>query len=439
MLRTQEGERFEQVWQVVTVEIAETGAFAAGALAGERNEGRRGLDLLVRHGEALREGVRDGVPIALGYLAVSFSLGIAARKAGLDAVQAFFASLFNNASAGEYAGFAVIGAGGSLLEMAVVMLVANARYLLMSCSMAQRFSPRTPLIHRVLVGFDLTDELFGISIARPGEADPYYSYGAMVVALARPQSQLSRQEMTVEGIDVVLAMDISGSMLAEDFKPNRLEAAKKVAADFIEGRKNDRMGLVVFAGEAFTQVPLTIDHQVLLKQLGAVKSGLVRDGTALGDGLATAINRIKDSQAESKVIILLTDGVNNQGSVDPLSAAEIAALYNIRLYTIGVGARGKAPFPFRDQFGRVHYQNIDVEIDEDLMKQMASATGDGQYFRATNRKALQEIFDQIDEMETSKIDVTQYAQTRDEHQPWLWLAAIALLLEALLRYVWLKR
>ena len=263
--------------------------------------------------------------------------------------------------------------------------------------------------------------------------------GAMVVALARPQSQLSRQEMTVEGIDVVLAMDISGSMLAEDFKPNRLEAAKKVAADFIDGRKNDRMGLVVFAGEAFTQVPLTIDHQVLLKQLGAVKSGLVRDGTALGDGLATAINRIKDSQAESKVIILLTDGVNNQGSVDPLSAAEIAALYNIRLYTIGVGARGKAPFPFRDQFGRVHYQNIDVEIDEDLMKQMASATGDGQYFRATNRKALQEIFDQIDEMETSKIDVTQYAQTRDEHQPWLWLAFIALALEALMRYVWLKK
>ncbi len=234
---------------------------------------------------------------------------------------------------------------------------------------------------------------------------------AIVVALARPQSQLSRQEMTVEGIDVVLAMDISGSMLAEDFKPNRLEAAKKVAADFIEGRKNDRMGLVVFAGEAFTQVPLTIDHQVLLKQLGAVKSGIIQDGTALGDGLATAINRIKDSEAESKVIILLTDGVNNQGSVDPLSAAEIAALYNIRLYTIGVGSLGKAPFPFRDQFGRVHYQNIDVEIDEALMKQMAAATGDGRYFRATNKKALEQIFDQIDEMETSKIDVTQYAQT----------------------------
>ena len=260
--------------------------------------------------------------------------------------------------------------------------------------------------------------------------------GAMIVALARPQSHLSRQEMTVEGIDIVIATDISGSMLAEDFKPNRLEAAKKVAADFIEGRKNDRMGLVVFAGEAFTQVPLTIDHRVLLQQLGSLKSGIVRDGTALGDGLATAINRIKDSEAKSKVIILLTDGVNNQGSVDPQSAAEIAALYGIRLYTIGVGSLGKAPYPFRDQFGRVHYQNIDVEIDEQLMQNMAAATGDGRYFRATNRKALAEIFSQIDDMEKSRIDVTQYAQTRDEQEPWLWLAFIALLLEVLVRWGW---
>lgn len=262
--------------------------------------------------------------------------------------------------------------------------------------------------------------------------------GAIVVALARPQSQLSRQEMTVEGIDIVMAMDLSGSMLAEDFKPNRLEAAKKVAADFIEGRKTDRMGLVVFAGEAFTQVPLTIDHQVLLKQLGNLKSGSMRDGTALGDGLATAINRIKDSEAKSKVIILLTDGVNNQGSMDPLSAAEIAAMYGIRLYTIGVGSLGKAPYPFRDQFGRVHYQNIDVEIDEPLMRQMAAATDDGLYFRATNKKALEKIFDQIDEMEKSKIDVTQYAQTKDEYAGWLWLAVVALLLEALVKWGWMK-
>lgn len=262
--------------------------------------------------------------------------------------------------------------------------------------------------------------------------------GAAVVALARPQSQLSRQEMTVEGIDIVMAMDLSGSMLAEDFKPNRLEAAKKVAANFIEGRKNDRMGLVVFAGEAFTQVPLTIDHHVLLKQLGNLKSGTMRDGTALGDGLATAINRIKDSEAKSKVIILLTDGVNNQGSVDPLSAAEIAALYNIRLYTIGVGSMGKAPYPFRDQFGRVHYQNIDVEIDEALMRQMSAATDEGRYFRATNKKTLEEIFSQIDEMEKSRIDVTQYAQTKDEQIPWLWIAVVALLLEAIVRWGWFK-
>ena len=256
--------------------------------------------------------------------------------------------------------------------------------------------------------------------------------GALVVALARPQSMLSRQEMKVEGIDIGLAMDVSGSMLAEDFKPKRLEAAKKVAAEFIDGRKNDRMGLVVFAGEAFTQVPLTIDHNVLLKQLSTLKDGMMKDGTALGDGLATAINRIKDSEAKSKVIILLTDGINNQGAVDPQSAAEIAALYNIRLYTIGVGTQGLAPYPFRDQFGRKRYQNVPVELDEKLLTQMAQSTTDGQYFRATNKKSLQQIFKQIDEMEKSKIDVTRYAQTKDEYQGWLVLAAIALLLEILL-------
>lgn len=256
--------------------------------------------------------------------------------------------------------------------------------------------------------------------------------GAIIVALARPQSKLSRQEMKVEGIDIVMAIDVSGSMLAEDFKPNRLEAAKKVASDFIDGRHNDRMGLVVFSGEAFTQVPLTIDHNVLLKQLHALKSGMIKDGTALGDGLATAINRIKDSEAKSKVIILLTDGVNNQGAVDPQSAAEIAALYNIRLYTIGVGTHGLAPYPFRDQFGRTRYQNIPVELDEQLLTQMAGATHDGRYFRATNKSSLQKIFKQIDEMEKSKIDVTQYAQTKDEYLGWLILAAVALLLEIIL-------
>lgn len=261
---------------------------------------------------------------------------------------------------------------------------------------------------------------------------------SIVVALARPQSEHSREESSMEGVDIVIALDVSSSMLAEDFSPNRLEAAKRVASSFIEGRKHDRMALVAFAGEAYTKVPLTVDHTVLKEQLKGLKLGTMNDGTALGDGTATAINRIKDSKAKSKVIILLTDGVNNQGSVDPMNAAEIAALYDIRLYTIGIGTRGKAPYPLRDQFGRVFYQNMEVEIDEDLLKQMAAATKDGRYFRATNKKALEEIFGQIDQMEKSRIDVLQFAKKKDEFMPLLWLAAVALALEVLLRRIWLK-
>ena len=252
---------------------------------------------------------------------------------------------------------------------------------------------------------------------------------AIVTALARPQTRLSRQEMKVEGIDIVLAMDVSGSMLACDFKPDRLEAAKNVASDFIEGRKTDRIGLVIFAGEDFTLVPLTIDHNILQNQLCSLKSGVLQDGTALGDGLATAINRIKDSKAASKVIILLTDGVNNQGSVDPYNAAEIASLYGIRLYTIGVGTQGYAPYPVKDMFGHTRYENVEVQIDEDLLTQMAEATEEGQYFRATNKKSLESIFKQIDQMEKSKIDVTQYAQTKDEFFVFLLIALAALLVE----------
>ncbi|MBQ9639243.1 MAG: VWA domain-containing protein [Bacteroidales bacterium] len=262
---------------------------------------------------------------------------------------------------------------------------------------------------------------------------------AVIFALARPQSRMSRQEMKVEGIDIVLAMDVSGSMLAEDFKPNRLEAAKKVATEFIEGRKNDRIGLTVFAGEAFTQIPLTIDHSVLLTQLAKVKSGQIKDGTALGDGLATAINRIKDSKAKSKVIILLTDGVNNMGSIDPQSAADIAALYDIRLYTIGVGKQGMAPYPYVDMFGHKRYQNVPVEIDEALLTKMADCTNGGRYFRSTNRKSLETIFAQIDEMEKTRIDVSQYNQSKDEFQFLLWLALALLVAEQLMRMLYFKR
>lgn len=260
----------------------------------------------------------------------------------------------------------------------------------------------------------------------------------LIVALARPQSELGREETTKEGVDIVVTLDISSSMLARDFSPDRLEAAKKVAADFIDGRKNDRIGLVAFAGEAYTKVPLTVDHLVLKEQLNELKLGKLHDGTALGDGTATAINRIKDSKAKSKVIILLTDGVNNQGSVDPLSAAEIAALYDIRLYTIGIGSQGTAPYPFRDQFGRTHYEEMEVEIDEDLLRQMSEKTEGGRYFRATNKKALEEIFGQIDQMEKSKIDVLQFSKKKDEFLPLLWIALMLLALEALVKWLWFK-
>ncbi len=251
----------------------------------------------------------------------------------------------------------------------------------------------------------------------------------LVIALARPQSKLSREEMEVEGIDIVLAVDVSGSMKGEDFKPNRLEAAKEVAKRFIEGRKNDRIALVEFAGEAFTQTPLTIDHNILERQLSAMRIGLLEDGTAIGDGLATAINRIKESEAVSKVIILLTDGVNNRGSIDPETASELTGEYGIRLYTIGVGSRGDVLY--RDEYGHATYMKSD--LDEALLTRMAENTDGGHYYRATDKNSLNEIFEQIDKIEKTRIDVTQYQQTREEFKLFLLLALLALGLELLLR------
>ena len=255
---------------------------------------------------------------------------------------------------------------------------------------------------------------------------------AVIIALARPQSMLSREEISVEGVDIMIALDVSGSMLAEDFKPNRLEAAKQVAKQFIENRKNDRIGLVIFAGEAFTQCPLTTDHNMLISILQGVSNQMVEDGTAIGDGLATALNRIKDSKAVSKTIILLTDGENNMGSLDPQTSAEMTALYGIRLYTIGVGKYGHAPFPFRTADGRIRYENVEVSINEPLMRRMANLTDGGTYFRATDEKSLQQIFSDIDQMEKSKIDVTQYNRTKEEFFPFLLFALICFGLELLL-------
>ena len=261
---------------------------------------------------------------------------------------------------------------------------------------------------------------------------------AIVVALMRPQSSSSRQDVTVEGIDIIVALDISGSMMAEDFKPNRLEAAKKVITEFIDMRTNDRMGLVIFSGESFTQCPLTTDRAVIKNLIKDVKNGMIEDGTAIGDGLATAINRLKESQAVSRVIILLTDGENNAGSIDPLSAADIAKTFGIRIYTIGVGTIGTAPIPVdHPLFGR-RYQQMEVRIDEPSLRDIAKITG-GEYFRATGNKKLEEIYEAIDQLEKSKIDVTEFHKKYEEFLPFALLALGALLLEFLLRVTIFRR
>ena len=258
----------------------------------------------------------------------------------------------------------------------------------------------------------------------------------LIVVLARPQSTSSWENIETEGIDIVLALDISGSMLAEDFKPNRLEASKNVAMEFIAGRPDDRMGLVVFSGESFTQCPLTTDHAVLMNLFQDIKSGMIEDGTAIGLGLANAVSRLKDSKAKSKVIILLTDGVNNQGEVAPITAAEIAETFDIRVYTVGVGSLGTAPYPFRTSYG-VQYQNIEVKIDEEVLQQIASMTN-GKYFRATDNQKLKDIYQEIDELEKSKIEVREFSRKTEEYLLWALIAGLILFSEALLRITLFK-
>jgi Ca-activated chloride channel family protein len=258
----------------------------------------------------------------------------------------------------------------------------------------------------------------------------------IIVALARPQSTSKGQNITSEGISIVLAIDLSSSMLAEDLKPNRIEAAKKVAMDFIESRPTDLIGLVVFSGESFTQCPITSDHSVLKNLMSQIKSGLLEDGTAIGEGLATAVLRLKDSKAKSKVIILLTDGVSNAGSIAPVTAGEIAKTFGIRVYTIGVGRNGTAPYPIKTPFG-TQYQNMPVQIDEPVMREISDKT-DGKYFRATDNKSLKQIYAEIDKMEKTKIEVTEFKRHSEEYLPWVIAAGLCLLVEVLLRYTYLK-
>ena len=264
------------------------------------------------------------------------------------------------------------------------------------------------------------------------------AFALLVVALARPQDVEQNVRTNTEGIDIMLAIDVSGSMLARDFKPDRITAAKEVAGSFIADRYGDRIGLVAFAGEAFTQSPLTTDQSTLQTLLARIRSGLIEDGTAIGNGLATAINRLRESDAKSKVIILLTDGVNNRGEIAPLMAADIAADMGIKVYTIGVGTRGKAPYPVVDMFGNMSFQPMDVEIDEKTLEGIAERTG-GRYFRATDNDKLQSIYDEINQLEKSKVEVTDYTVYHERFLALLLAALGVLLLEFVFSNLVLKR
>ena len=253
----------------------------------------------------------------------------------------------------------------------------------------------------------------------------------IIIAIARPRSSSDVEKVNTEGIDIVLAMDVSTSMLARDFKPDRISAAKDIAVEFIAQRPTDRMGIVVFAGESYTQCPLTTDRATLINLMKEVQTGLIEDGTAIGNGLATAVARMMDSDAPSRVVILLTDGVNNRGAVAPLTAAEIAKSYGIRVYTIGVGANGMAPYPVMTQWG-VEVQNMQVEIDEDLLKQIAENTG-GRYFRATDNTKLSEIYSEINKMEKARTTVDSFPVYKELFGKYALAALICLLLELAVR------
>jgi Ca-activated chloride channel family protein len=255
----------------------------------------------------------------------------------------------------------------------------------------------------------------------------------LIIALARPQSSNINETVNSEGLDIVLSMDISGSMLAEDFKPNRIEAAKKVANEFILNRPTDRIGLVIFSGESFTQCPLTTDQNILREQLNSIRSGLLEDGTAIGMGLATAVERLRNSKAKSKIIILLTDGVNNAGLIDPITALEIAKAYKIRVYTIGVGTEGTAPYPTQDAFGNMVMQQMPVQIDEGLMQKISKETG-GKYYRAKDNNSLSKVYKDIDQLEKTKIEINSFKRYAELFFPYALFGLICLFLEILLRF-----
>jgi Ca-activated chloride channel family protein len=259
----------------------------------------------------------------------------------------------------------------------------------------------------------------------------------IIIALARPQTRFDETQREGQGIDIILAIDVSGSMTAQDFTPNRMEAAKKVAEEFVDARPSDRIGVVIFAGESFTQCPLTTDHYVLKSQISQIRNGLLEDGTAIGSGLATSVDRLKNSKSKSKVVILLTDGMNNGGLIDPSTALEIAKTFHVKVYTIGVGTDGYAPTPVNTPLGIV-MQSQKVSIDEDLLKNIAKQTG-GQYFRATDNQSLKKIYGQIDQMEKSKVQITTFHHYTEKFYPFVFAALALLLLEVIFKFTFFRK
>ena len=265
----------------------------------------------------------------------------------------------------------------------------------------------------------------------------FLTIAAIVVALARPQTSSSDQKIKAYGIDMVLSMDVSLSMLARDFIPDRLEAAKDVASKFIANRPNDRIGLVIFSGESFTQVPITTDHKIVQQQLDKIKYGLLQDGTAIGLGIGTAINRLKNSPAKSKVIILMTDGVNTAGEIDPMIAAEAAEKFNVKIYTIGIGSKGNAEMPYFTRTGEIKYGNFPVEIDEKLLTDISNLTG-GKYYRAENKKELSAIYADIDQLEKTEIESSQTINITELFYPFAAFAIFLLFIEQVLKFTLLR-
>lgn len=262
--------------------------------------------------------------------------------------------------------------------------------------------------------------------------------GCLIIILCRPQTHDSWESSKAEGTDIVVALDVSTSMLARDFEPDRFEAAKDVAAQFISGRESDNIGIVIFAGESFTLVPMTTDKAVLVNYIKEIKMGMLQDGTAIGDGLATAINRIRNGKAKSKSIILLTDGSNNTGVVAPLTAADIAKQFGIKVYTIGVGTMGTALFPVGiNYYGKVEYQNLPVVIDEATLKSISERTG-GKYFRATSKTVLKDIFSEIDKLEKTELDVRKYNQTEDDYMTWALILLALVVVDITVRHTLLR-